>query len=347
MNSKCTLFSFWIVFGLFIFSSCAKKNYLLLPQYQFKSTNQAANYSELNYWAAHPWKWDPSDSIPTPFKNGAEKDTSVDVFFIHPTSFTNKDDSAWNASIDDATLNYKTDYSSILYQASAFNEHARIFAPRYRQAHIRSYYTNDHKQAKNAFDIAYQDVKNAFEYYLAHYNNNRPIIIASHSQGTTHAGRLIKEYFENKPLRKQLICAYIIGMPIPKNYFDNFYPCEDSLNTGCFVGWRTFKRGYYDPYILKNESYECYVINPLNWSMEKNIIVSRKMNTGAVLRNFNKVNKHVLDAEIYKNVLWTCKPKFFGSVLIRNKNYHIGDINLFYTNIRDNVSTRIKQYNLK
>jgi thiol-disulfide isomerase/thioredoxin len=43
----------------------------------------------------------------------------------------------------------------------------------------------------------------------------------------------------------------------------------------------------------------------------------------------------VLSAEIKDNVLWTCKPKFFGNFLIRNKNYHIGDINLFYKNIRD------------
>ena len=33
--------------------------------------------------------------------------------------------------------------------------------------------------------------KAAFQYYLEHYNNGRPFIIASHSQGTYHAKRLI------------------------------------------------------------------------------------------------------------------------------------------------------------
>ena len=31
--------------------------------------------------------------------------------------------------IDDNYINAKTDYSTILYQASVFNQHARVFAP--------------------------------------------------------------------------------------------------------------------------------------------------------------------------------------------------------------------------
>ncbi len=42
----------------------------------------------------------------------------------------------------------------------------------------------------DAFDLAYEDLKTAFENYLKHYNKGRPIIIASHSQGSLHALRL-------------------------------------------------------------------------------------------------------------------------------------------------------------
>jgi hypothetical protein len=38
------------------------------------------------------------------------------------------------------------------------------------------------------------------------------------------------------------------------------------------------------------------------------------------------------------------KPRFPGSFLYRIRNYHIGDINLFYLNIRHNVETRLKGY---
>ena len=148
----------------------------------------------------------------------------------------------WNANIDDSKINSKTDKESILYQATVFNKYCRIFAPRYRQANLDAFYTKNKKAANAALDTAYQDVKNAFEYYLKHYNNGRPIIIASHSQGTWHAGRLLKEFFEGKPLQKQLVCAYIIGLPVFTNYFSELKPCEDSTSTGCFVSWRTFRR---------------------------------------------------------------------------------------------------------
>lgn len=65
------------------------------------------------------------------------------------------------------------------------------------------------------------------------------------------------------------------------------------------------------------------------------------MNKGGILKNFNKLKKEIVSAEVHGNVLWTSKPKFFGNFLIRTKNYHIGDINLFYMNIREDVKRRI------
>src|SRR5678815_3940434 len=100
----------------------------------------------------------------------AEKNVSlVDVFFIHPTTYTGNR-KEWNADINDAYLNAKTDYSSILYQASVFNQHARIYAPRFREAHISAYFTNDTLGSINAFATAYADIRSAFEYYLKNYN---------------------------------------------------------------------------------------------------------------------------------------------------------------------------------
>ena len=72
----------------------------------------------------------------------------------------------------------------------------------------------DTSKAGKAFDFAYEDIKKSFEYYLQHYNNGRPIIIASHSQGTTHALRLLKEFFENKPL--QLVAVWTESSHISK-----------------------------------------------------------------------------------------------------------------------------------
>ncbi len=321
-------------------SGCSPKNRIITQNYRFESKNLLPDYNNIQYWAAHPWKWDPSDSIPRPLKKDLIKDTSIDAFFIHPTTLVDDADDRWNATIDDSLLNKKTDYTTILYQASVFNKNCRIFCPRYRQAHLRSFYTDNKYEAAKAFEIAYSDIKNAFEYYLANLNNGRPIIIASHSQGTMHAGRLLKEFFENKPLQKQLVCAYLIGMPISETYFTKIPPCKDSMATGCFVSWRTFKSGFIDSGYISKEEFKSIVTNPLSWRIDSDYVAT-KFNTGGVLKNFNKIKKGLVDAEVHGNVLWTCKPKFFGNIFFTQKNYHIGDINLFYSNIRQNVNTRI------
>ncbi len=338
-----TFFLYFIVLLSLCISACSQKNYSTKPAYQFKSTDGKPDYTNLSYWAAHPWKWDTSDSVPKPLQKNDSKDSMVDVFFVHPTTLTSKKNTNSNALIDDAATNSKTDYSAILYQASAFNEQCRVFAPRYRQAHYGNYFTADTLRAKQAFELAYEDVKNAFETYLKYYSNGRPIIIASHSQGTTHAARLLKEFFEGKVLQNKLVCAYIIGMPIPDNYFTAIKPCTDSLGTGCFVTWRTFQKGYEGSEFVKKEIFKAVVTNPLTWSLDSNYAPAG-LNHGGVLKNFNKISPAVVDAQVYKNILWSSKPKFFGNFLLRQKNYHIGDINLFYNNIRQNVKTRIGMY---
>jgi hypothetical protein len=329
--------------GLFVsLASCSTKNYAHLSEYQFKSKNKIPDYSNLNYWAAHPWKKDLSDSVPRELLNTYKPDSLADVFFIHPTTLTDKSDSSWNATIDDAGLNEKTDYSTILYQASVFNETCRVFAPRYRQAHIKSFFIHS-PESDSAFEIAYADVKAAFEFYLKTYNNNRPIIIASHSQGTKHAARLLKEFFENKPLQTQLVCAYIIGLPVSLDYFSTLKPCADSLTNGCFVTWRTFKRESAEPEFIVKEQFKCVVINPLTWTTTLDFAPSI-LNKGGILRNFNHVVPHAVSAQIHNNILWSSKPDVPGKIFYTQKNYHVGDINLFYMNIRENISARISAF---
>lgn len=327
---------------LVFFSSCSDKYHAFRSKYQFKSHDGAPQYNDLNYWGAHPWKWDPSDSIPADLQHEV-KDSLVDVFFLHPTTFTKKKDKhIANASIDDNYINAKTDYSTVLYQASVFNHQCRVFAPRYRQAHIYNFFRKDKQAAEAAFAIAYSDIKTAFEYYLKQWNGSRPIIIASHSQGSLLAERLLKEYFENKLLTNRLVAAYIIGWPVPKEYFTTLKMCEDSLQTGCLCSWRTLKRNFV-PYYLKKENGNSYATNPLTWTTS-NDYASRKLNKGSVLTNFNRVYKNTTDAQVNNGLLYVRKPKFPWSFLYFTRNYHIADINLYYINLRENISRRIAMF---
>ncbi|MEO9003391.1 MAG: DUF3089 domain-containing protein [Ginsengibacter sp.] len=327
-------------FVSFEFISCSHSLSGKPINYQFKNKTSQLDYSNLNYWAASPFKYDNSDNIPKDLKDRT-RDSLADVFFIYPTTYTDsKMPDGWNAEINDPAINRKTDNTTILYQASVFNKYCRVFSPRYRQANIRAFYTEEKDSAKTAFDTAYKDVKDAFEYYLKYFNQGRPIIIASHSQGTLYAGRLLKEFFENRPLKKQLVCAYLVGLPVFTNYFSDLKPCSDSTATGCFVSWRTFEDGYISSSI-RNEKLKAFVTNPLTWTMDT-AFASADLNKGGILRNFNKVIPGLVHAQVHDNILWVNKPEFFGDFLLKTKNFHIADYNLFYRNIRENVGVRIK-----
>mgnify|MGYP002335842532 CR=1 FL=1 len=337
---------FWsLLFLTVLLGGCSASSRTHTSNYARELTvaDSLPNYADLRFWAAHPLKQDPSDSIPKPLRN-EKAERSVDVFFIHPTTLTAKNlqGIVWNAPINDERINKKTDRTSILYQASVFNGSAKVYAPRYRQAHLYSFFSSDTAKANVAMEQAYQDVKAAFLYYLQHLNKNRPVIIASHSQGTLHAGRLLKEFFENKPLKEQLVCAYIVGLAGPKKFFTALTPCNDPNDTQCFVTWRTFREGYLPDYV-EREKGNSWVVNPLSWSLSDSAI-SRKENNGAVLLKFNKPYRYTNGARIVNGVLWINKPKFPFGLFLKSKNYHAGDYNLFYYSLRENVSQRISSY---
>lgn len=303
------------------------------------ASSQPADYSSLSNWAAHPWKKDNSDRIPKDLQKDHRRDTLVDVFFLHPTTYFGFKN-GWNAAPGNDEVNTRTDEKPILYQASVFNASARIFAPRYRQATYSAYYTAKKDSADLAFDTAYADLKAAFIYYLENWNNNRPFIIASHSQGTQHAGRLIKDVIENTPLQQRLVMAYLIGMPVSNDYFSSLQPCSDSTQTGCFVSWRTYLKGYAGEEYIGKEKNNVVVTNPLTWRIDSTH-ASIALNKGGILYNFDKVIPRLTDAQKQGNILWVRRPKKFGSFLIRLKNYHIADYNLFYVNIHEDVERRI------
>ena len=334
-----------ITFTVFLLlTSCSQKNFQY-PPYDTNKIPSPPDYSTLNGWAAHPAKNDAADLVPgNEMFSKQDPLPNIDVFFVHPTIYT-KDHNPewpWQGDVYDSDLNKKVDNSTIKYQASSFNGSAYIYAPRYRQAHLDVFIMDNKAVKDTALLFAYEDVKKSFQYYLEHYNNGKPFIIASHSQGTIHAARLIQDFIDNEPLRQQLVAAYLVGIGLKTDLFENIKPCESSSESGCWVSWNTFERNYYPPthqeVFIKSLS-----TNPLTWKTDT-LDAPATLNQGAVLRNFRKVHINLCDAQNHQGLLWITKPKFFGSMFYRSKRYHIADYNLFYANIRSNVKDRIDAY---
>ena len=302
----------------------------------------APDYSQAIHWAALPSMKDSADLVPTQSTLTDQQATApVDVFFLHPTTLTKKKDKRWNGNLNDEKLNLATDRGPIKYQASIFNGSGRIYAPRYRQAHLRAYYRFDKEKeaALKAFETAYQDVRMAFEYYLEHYNEGRPFIIASHSQGSTHAKRLVQEYLDGKELGKKMVAAYLVGMPIRKTDFKHLQPCTSASETGCYVSWNTYGRNAK----IKPYHQGAVATNPINWTLD-GMYAPHEESKGMVLTKFAEVQPGMLDAQTAAGVIYIKKPRIPWGFLYFSKSFHIADYNFFYQDVRENVALRVKTY---
>lgn len=303
------------------------------------------DYSSQSAWASLPEVIDSADVVPDRMLEDGQAHALADVFYIHPTTYIGaRGEDQWNAPIDDVELNIDTDKGAIRNQATVFNGCYRVFAPRYRQAHYRAFFTRKKADAQKAFELAYQDVRAAFIHYLNEHNDGRPILIAGHSQGSAHGIRLLQEFFDGKPLQKLLVAAYLPGMKLRESYYDNLSVCKDALDHGCLCGWRTMKEGH----IPKNHedlfAEDLIITNPLTW-VTNGTPASRSQNQGAVLLKFyDGIHPEVVSATISDGYVWTEKPEFRGSLWLTTKNYHRGDFNLYYLDVRINACQRLERY---
>lgn len=307
------------------------------PRVFYEEQNPAPpDYENPSHWAALPWKQDNADLVPsgTGLSDKQER-ARADVFFIHPTTFISP--TSWNAGVSNPFINRITDGTTILHQASVFNGSCRVFAPRYRQATLYSFFDLENS-GKKALDLAYEDIRTAFEYYLEHYNNGRPIIIAAHSQGSYHGVRLLRDYFDSWPLQERLIAAYLPGMPVPENTFRSIPPCDSSGQTGCFITWNTVGWGSKIDFLGNS-----VCVNPLTWNRTPGHADAAR-NLGGVRRSFDGIDPYVTDAKASEGHLWIHAPRTKGYSTLAKDNYHTLDYNLFYMNIRENAACRIQRF---
>src|SRR5581483_1986888 len=172
------------------------------------------------------------------------EDQPYDCFYVYPT-------------VDLlGPIGNHTDFSHIRFeldplqqQAAPFNASCRIFAPLYRQITLGTFGTPD---AAKYTEIAYRDVKAAFDRYLAEDNGGRNFVLMGHSQGTFMVTRLMQEEVDPSPtLRARLITALLLGgsIAVPDGQtvggtFENIPLCTSAAETGCVIAYRSYADGH-------------------------------------------------------------------------------------------------------
>jgi len=327
-------FRFAVILSLLVVVASCKS--VQIPAFTAQQPPAAPNYSLASAWAITP------STYPTNLKRWQSNSTNLkaDVFYIYPTLNVEKKDLRWNVPVNDKRQYDKIINKAVYFQASAFLNAGKLYVPIYRQAHVRAY-TQFKNGGKQALNLAYADVKAAFKYYLKHYNKGRPFIIASHSQGSTHAKRLLKEFFDGKPLQKQLIAAYLPGMAVRKGMFKHIPFMTRPDQTGGFVTWNTYKKNYY-PKSFNKWFKGAYVSNPITWDSQ--ITSTRAAHKGFLFTN-SKIYKQALQVYVKDGILWTTLPHFpYRIFALNKKRFHAGDINLFWEDVRENAVLRVKAY---
>jgi hypothetical protein len=170
------------------------------------------------------------------------KNPFIDCFYVYPT-VSNQPGGNSDLTITGA------EKSVVNAQFARFAAKCRLFAPMYRQVTLtalRSMIAGTPIPVDR--DLGYHDVLAAWNYYLAHENKGRGVVLVGHSQGSGVLTRLLKEEIDGKPIQAKLISAILMGtsLPVPKGAdvggaFKNIPVCRSNSQISCVIAFADFR----------------------------------------------------------------------------------------------------------
>ena len=297
---------------------------------------------------SNPVKWQP---------DGMLADTAqynVAVFFVHPTTYLKK--THWNAPLDDPQARQIGEIT-VRANASVFANAAEVWAPRYRQATLGAFVSED-PAARQALDLAYADVAEAFDTFVAAQPPGRGIVLAGHSQGSFIVKRLLKDKIAGTPLAKRIVAAYAVGWIVDtaRDLPAMGLPgCAAPAQTGCMVSFLSFADNA-DPSTMRN-AYErlagpsgalpappqILCSNPLTGGIGGTAPASA--NLGGIVPDLKMEHAKVTPALVGAScnadgTLRIGSGPDMGPFVLPGGNYHVYDYALFWTNLKRDFGTR-------
>ena len=171
----------------------------------------------------------------------AAANPKFDCFYIYPTVSS---ETATNADLRIQPAELEVAQA----QASRFSQVCRVWAPMYRQETLAALLTSSAAGTVAAENVAYASLLAAWQDYLAHDNDGRPIVFLGHSQGAAMLIRLLSSQVDrNAALRKRLVSAIILGGNVTVangrsvgGSFANIPACSATTQTGCVIAYSSF-----------------------------------------------------------------------------------------------------------
>lgn len=275
---------------------------------------------------------------------------AADLFLICPTVDMGGDGN-YNMSMDDEETK-ESFVGALNMERGIYEASAVMYAPFYRQMTFPVYSMSE-EEMKPYLEIAYNDVRAAFEYYIENLNNGRPIILAGFSQGSQLLLMLMEEYFDDSALCDKLVAAYCIGWRITEEDIrenPHLKVAEREDDTGVIISFNTEAEGV-DDSIMIPKGVKTLGINPLNWKTDSTP-ADKSLNKGACFTRYSgEIKKEIpeltgayLDSERGSLRVPDIDPAEYSNSLFPDGVYHLYDYQFFFRNLEENVAVRLKSY---
>ena len=173
----------------------------------------------------------------------ADPNAPIDCFYVYPTISTDPTPNS-DMNADPAELNV------IKQQFARFASKCKPYAPLYRQVTLVGLRRMLAPGATVTLDqgLQYDDVKDAWNYYLKNDNKGRGVVLVAHSQGSFILNRLIHDEIDGKPIQSKLVSAILLGtvVSVPKGKdvggtFQHVPLCHAATQTGCVITFASFR----------------------------------------------------------------------------------------------------------
>ena len=261
----------------------------------------------------------------------ADRDAAVDVFYIVSTE------------CDDYALGGKTmhyaDTRNDSIRALLYGEMVGVdqllagelnyYSPYYRQVTMETYTSDSLVEAR--MPLAYGDVRRAFDYYMEHYNNGRPFILAGFSQGAMAVVDLLKAMDDSTYSR--LVAAYVIGYKVTDTNA-HIRPAKDSADLGVTICYNSVKDNSCAVPILSDGN--LVAINPVSWSTDATPATLIDPRYGDTLTVTLDTTSLLLHIDGYM------RNDYMLPLIGCEGNYHCLEISLFSDVLRRNIALRAK-----
>lgn len=281
---------------------------------------------------------------------GIGEDKDADLFLVCPT-VDMKDE--LNMSMDDKDIR-RSFVGALNMERGIYEDSTRMYAPFYRQASMKSYEVSA-EEREHVMEIAYNDVSDAFAWYLENKNEGRPIVLAGFSQGSDMCYRLMEEYFGDKALYDQLVAVYAIGWPCTEEMVQKYpqiVPAKSADDIGTVISFNSETPELTESFILP-AGVKSYSINPLNWKTDSTP-ADKSENIGACFTSYSGEIKReevnlcgcYIDEDRGALKVTDVDPAKYPPVIpfLKEGAYHIYDYQFFYRNLQENVANRVRIY---